>query len=255
MLGGVIYPIVFRKLQPTLGFPWATRIIAFMVLGLLCISLAIMRPRTQVSAKARPLFDPSAFREAPFNIFSLALFLSFIGLYFPFFYASIYGSRIANLPDDTAFYLLSVLNAGSVFGRVVPGIVADKIGSLNTIVPCAIVATVLSLAWLGITNATGLWVFCALYGFFSGAIVSLPPTIVALICPDMSKVGTRMGMCFAFAGLGLLIGNPIAGTILSVPEGKFKGAIGFSGATLVAGLVALACVRVLVWNRKKGWKA
>ncbi|KAI4208649.1 MAG: hypothetical protein LQ349_009689, partial [Xanthoria aureola] len=184
--GGVIYPIVFRELQPTIGFPWATRIIAFMALFLLCISFAIMRTRTAPPPKARALLDLSAFREAAFNIFSLALFLSFVGLYFPFFYVSIYGSRITGLADEVSFYLLPVLNAGSIFGRIVPGLVADKVGSLNTIIPCAVIAAVLAFAWLGITNAPGLWVFSVLYGFFSGAIVSLPPTIVALISPDLS---------------------------------------------------------------------
>lgn len=64
-----------------------------------------------------------------------------------------------------------------------------------------------------------------------------------------------MGISFTFAGFGLLIGNPIAGAILNVPEGKFKGAIAFSAATLVAGVVALAGVRVLLSRTRKGWKA
>lgn len=253
--GGVIYPIVFRKLQPIIGFPWATRIIAFMALFLLCISFAIMRTRTAPPPKARALLDLSAFREAAFNIFSLALFLSFVGLYFPFFYASIYGSRITGLADEVSFYLLPVLNAGSIFGRIVPGLVADKVGSLNTIIPCAVIAAILAFAWLGITNAPGLWVFSVLYGFFSGAIVSLPPTIVALISPDLSLVGTRMGMSFTFAGMGLLIGNPIAGSILNVQDGTFKPAIAFSAATLMAGAVALLVVRAWVVRSRKGWKA
>ncbi|KAL8818809.1 MAG: hypothetical protein Q9191_007858 [Dirinaria sp. TL-2023a] len=254
-IGGVIYPIVFRKLQPRLGFPWATRIIAFMVLAMLCVSLAIMRTRTAPPAKARALLDLSAFRDTRFNIFCLALFVFFVGLYFPFFYASIYGSRMTNLPDDISFYLLPVLNAGSFFGRIIPGLVADKAGSLNIMIPCGVAAAILAFTWLGITNASGLWVFCALYGFFSGGIVSLPPTILPLICPDMRIIGTRMGMCFTFAGFGLLIGNPIAGAILNVAEGKFKGAIAFSAATLLAAAILLAGMRVLLLRRRKGWKA
>ena len=252
--GGVIFPIVFRKLQPTLGFGWATRIIAFMALAMLAIPLSIMRLRAPPPKTPRALLDLSAFREAPFNIFSLGLFLAFVGLYFPFFYAPIYGARIAGMSDDVAFYLLPVLNAGSMFGRIVPGLTADKVGSLNTIIPCAVACVILAFAWLGIDNKGGMWVFTLLYGFFSGAIVSLPPTIVAKISPNMGLVGTRMGMCFTFAGLGLLIGNPIAGAILNIPEGKFKGAQAFAAATLLGGAVAFAALRALFAMREMPWK-
>ena len=132
---------------------------------------------------------------------------------------------------------------------------ADKIGSLNAIIPCAVAATILSFAWLGITSAPGLWTFSVLYGFFSGAVFSLLATVVALLSPDLSLVGTRMGMSFTFAGFGFLIGNPIAGTLLNVPEGRFRGAQAFSAATLLAGATAFILVRVLVVKRQRGWKA
>lgn len=117
-----------------------------------------MRLRTTPLKKARALLDLTAFREAPFDIFSLGLFLAFIGLYFPFFYTPIYGMRIAHLSDDVSFYLLPVMNAGSIAGRIVPGLLADKYGSLNTIVPHAFFAAILTFAWLGINDAAGLWV-------------------------------------------------------------------------------------------------
>ncbi len=226
-----------------------------MALRMLCISLAIMRLRTTPPKKARALLDLTAFREAPFDIFSLGLFLAFIGSYFPFFYTPIYGMRIAHLSDDVSFYLLPVMNTGSIAGRIVPGLLADKYGSLNTIVPRAFFAAILTFAWLGINDAAGLWVFSILYGYFSSAIVSLPPTIIALISPNMGLIGTRMGMSFTFAGFRLLIGNPIAGAILNVGKGKFHRAEVFSAVTLLAGATAFALLRMLLLRTKKGWKA
>lgn len=73
---------------------------------------------------------------------------------------------------------------------------------------------VLALAWIGIHNEAGIIVFSILYGFFSGTFVSLPPATVAALSPDLSEVGTRMGMSFFFAGLGILIGTPIAGALI-----------------------------------------
>lgn len=207
-----------------------------------------MKMRLPPPKKARALLEPGAFRELPFTVFSFGLFFAFIGLYFPFFYATIYGSRIVGLSENTAFYLLPILNAASAFGRIIPGLLADKFGSLNLIVPCAFSAAILIFAWLAISNTGGFVVFCILYGFFSGAIVSLPPTIVARLSPDLQRVGTRMGMCFTFAGFGLLIGNPIAGAILNVPEGKFGGAESFSAAMVMAGAILFS----LTWFLKPG---
>ena len=207
-----------------------------------------MKMRLPPPKKARALLEPRAFLELPYTVFSLGLFFAFIGLYFPFFYATIYGSRIVGLNENTAFYLLPILNAASAFGRIIPGLLADMFGSLNLIVPCAFSAAILMFAWLAIFNTGGFIVFCILYGFFSGAIVSLPPTIVAKLSPDLQRVGTRMGMSFTFAGLGLLIGNPIAGSILNVPAGRFGGAEGFSAAVLMVG----ALFFLLTWFLKSG---
>ena len=214
-----------------------------------------MRMRTGTPRNVRALLDLKAFRDIKFTIFSLGLFSTFVGLYFPFYYTSIYGSRIVGLSDDISFYLLPAINAGSVFGRIIPGPMADKIGSLNAIIPCAVAAAILSFAWLDITNVPGIWTFSVLYGFFSGAIVSLPATVVALLSPDLSLVGTRMGMSFTFAGFGFLIGNPIAGTLLNIPQGRFRSAQAFSAATLMAGAAAFILVRVLIVKKQKGWKA
>ena len=43
--GGIIYPIVFYKLEPRIGFAWATRVIGFMALATLSLSLSLMRIR------------------------------------------------------------------------------------------------------------------------------------------------------------------------------------------------------------------
>ena len=221
----------------------------------MCVSLAVMKMRAAPPKEARTLLDWTAFKEAPYDIFSLGLFIAFIGFYFPFFYASIYGQRVAGLSKDTSFYLLAVLNAGSIFGRIITGLLADGLGPINVLVPCISITAVLAFVWLSISNAPGLWVFCVFYGLFSGGIVSLPSTVIATLSPDMSVVGTRMGMSFTFAGFGLLIGNPIAGAILNVAEGKFHGAQAFSAATIMGGALLILVIRLMRWRTHRGWKA
>lgn len=234
-IGGVIFPIVFARLQPRIGFAWATRIIAFLVLAMLAISVAVMRVRVLPKQKRR-LLELSAFRETPFLMFSVAEFFGFMGLYIPFFYATTYAVDKTPMSDNLAFYMLPIMNAGSVFGRIIPNFLADKTGPLNMLIPCSIISALLAYCWIDIGDVAGYFVFSLLYGFFSGTFVSLPPTTVVSLTPSLQLVGTRMGMSFCFAGIGLLLGTPVAGAILTS-----HGWLGLQLFCAVSVTVAAAC--------------
>ena len=181
-LGGIIYPILFQNLQTRIGFPWATRVMAFIILATLIMPNACLRVRVKPGA-ARKLIDSSAWREAPFLLFSVAEFFGFMGLYIPFFYVQLYAIERTDIGEHLAFYLLTLLNAGSLFGRIVssscfwlledlltyvaqlPNFIADKIGPINVLIPCILIAAVLAFAWIGITTPGGIIVFCFLYGY------------------------------------------------------------------------------------------
>ena len=215
------------------------------MLATLAISLGVMKVRVVPSQK-RSLLQLSAFKEPPFTIFSIGLFFGFVGLYIPFFYIQAYAIQTKVTNDNLAFYLLVILNAASIFGRVIPNFAADTTGPLNMLIPCSAISAVLAFCWMGIHNTAGLIVFSVLYGFFSGTFVSLPPTTVVSLSPNLGVVGTRMGMCFAFAGFGLLVGNPVAGAILGTGN-QFVGVQALCGGTVAVAAVAMVWARV--------WKA
>ncbi|EKG13701.1 Major facilitator superfamily [Macrophomina phaseolina MS6] len=236
-LGGVLYPIIFTRLQPQIGFGWATRVVAFIVLGTMAVSVAVMRVRV-LPAQKRALLELSAFREAPFFAFSLAELLGFMGLYIPFFYLQSFAIEKSIMSSELGFYMLSILNAASAFGRIIPNFLADKTGPLNILVPCTAISALLAFCWIAIDSTGGVVVFAVLYGFFSGTFVSLPPTTVVSLSPSLAVVGTRMGMSFSFAGFGILIGNPVAGAILN--HGGWLGVQLYCAVCVVA--AAILCV-------------
>jgi MFS family permease len=240
--GSVIYSIIFHRLQSKVGASWATRVIGFIALCTLSISMMVMKTRISPPTHPRSLFDRTAFRSIYFVLFSVGLFLIFTGLYIPFFYVVIYAQRKIGITEDLTFYLLSVLNASSAAGRIIPGLLADKFGSLEIMTICAISAAILSYAWVAIQSLGGIVIFCLLYGFASGAVVSLPSSIVAEMVPDLQLLGTWMGMSFTFAGVGLLIGNPIAGVLINIEDNRFSHGFIF-GATVV---MAASVVFVLI---------
>lgn len=172
-------------------------------------------------------------------------FFGFMGLYIPFFYIQSYALKSPNSQFDEsfAFWLLVILNAGSFFGRIIPNFQADKTGPLNMLLPCAVIASLLAFCWTVINSKAGLIFFAILYGFFSGTFVSLAPAAVVTLSPDLAVVGTRMGMSFTFAGLGLLVGNPVAGAILGSGT-YFTGVQAFCGGTVAVSFVLLFAARL-----------
>ena len=166
-----------------------------------------------------------------------------MGLYIPMFYVQSFAIEEGITSENLAFYMLSIINAASVFGRLVPNFIADTVGPLNVLIPCTIVAALLAFCWLAVKNTVGLIVFCLLYGFFTGGLVSLPPTVLVSLSPSMAVVGSRMGTCFAFNGISLLVGTPIAGAL--VKPGDFKGAIAFCGSVVIFGCIFLILARIV----------
>lgn len=111
-----MFPILFHKLQPRVGFGWTIRITALIMLALSIMPVLGMRMRTR-PATARKLFDTSALAETPFLVFNAFLFLVFMGSYIPLVYIQVYGSH--SIGGEFGHYLLPIMNLGSCLGRIV----------------------------------------------------------------------------------------------------------------------------------------
>jgi MFS family permease len=212
-LGGVIYPIVLNRLLGPLGFGWSVRVIGFIALGTLLLPIAIMKQRVK-PPKARALIDWSAFTDVPYMTFVLGGLIAFMGLFTLFFYISYVGSARGIVSNDMAFYLVPILNAASCFGRTIPNAMADKLGPFNLITPCCAMVGVLIMCLITVTSEAALIVIAVFSGFFSGALIGLPPLCFVALTEDKSKIGTRIGMGFGMMAFGVLAGGPGAGNIL-----------------------------------------
>jgi MFS family permease len=247
-LGGIIYPIVLNQLIGPLGFGWAVRVIGFIALGTLLVPIAVMRQRVK-PPRARSLIDWSAFTDVPYMTFVLASLIAFMGLFVLFFYISYFGAATQITNTNMSFYLVPILNAGSFFGRTLPNALADKTGSFNLIAPCCIIVGILILCLLAVTTQAGLIVIAVLSGFFSGALIGLPPLCFVALTKDKSKIGTRIGMGFGIIGLGVLAGGPAGGAILAQSTHmNWNGLWAFGGATACAAGLMYGGLRVAVYG-------
>lgn len=241
-LGGVIYPIVLYRLIPMVGFGWATRVLGFMTLATLLVSNTVMKVRVLPAAK-RKILDLPAFKEPPYLLFVIGAFFAFTGLYAPFFYIESYAIAYKITNQNLGFYTLSIINSASIFGRIVPNFVADRTGPFNIIIPCCVISGILALCLIPVRQEGPLIVICLLYGFFSGALVSLPPTVfVHLSMANRGMIGTRMGMGFFVVSIGLLLGTPICGWILNASSFTYVWV--FSGVLITIGGLTMAGARV-----------
>ncbi|KAF2772677.1 MFS general substrate transporter [Teratosphaeria nubilosa] len=229
-LGGIVYPIVFHSARPLIGFPWTVRIIGFIALLTLVVPCAFIEPRAKPPGK-RKVFDLNIIKELPFEVFNLATFFGFVGQYIPYFYIVDY-----TLEHDMSitFYMLIVLNVGSIPGRIIPSVLADKYFP-----PIMVLAH----------STTGLVVWSLLYGFCSGAFVSLQGAVVASMTTDMRTIGTRFGINMFAGALGILIGSPVGGAIF--PH-SWPGAQTFCAVMLLASTVSIiATWFVYKWDKAR----
>ena len=91
--------------------------------------------------------------------------------------------------------------------------------------------------------------YSVLYGFFSGAYVSLIAGLVAQISP-IEQIGFRTGLVFFVNSIGALTTSPIAGAILDRENGRWTGVKVFSGVLCIAGTAFVFGARIY----KVGWK-
>ncbi|CBX99428.1 similar to monocarboxylate permease-like protein [Plenodomus lingam JN3] len=262
-MGVVVYPIVIKALMYKIGFSWTTRVLGLMAMSMLIIPVVVMRERRKPAARLRrDLIDRSAFTDVPFVIFVLATMIGFIGLTVALFYLSL-SVLVNHLADeDLSFNVLSLYNAASVFSRIAPNILSDRVGQFNVITPCALVTGILlfCLASLRPGNVGAVISLTILWGFFGGVFVAIPGACFPRLTKGKSRLGTRVGMGFSVIGFGMLIGGPGAGRILdpsanSDAELDFVSLWMFGGVvTVVSGFLYLL-VRLLLTGRKLMVKA
>ncbi|KAI0892954.1 major facilitator superfamily domain-containing protein [Annulohypoxylon nitens] len=243
-LGGVVLPIMVQHLIEELGFGWAMRITAFFLFGLLIFGNKAVKSRLPPVPKPFTLkeyFIP--FTEIPFLLLALGSFFVYLGAFLPFNFI-IVQAKEAGMPIDLTNYLVPIINAASIFGRIFPAHLGDVYGVFNVCIVFTLFSGVISLAlWLPAASTAPIIVFAVLYGFASGLTLAIIPALVASIS-DIHKLGFRVGTLYAFSAFGTLFGSPIAGAIVTSQEGGYSGLKIFCGITLIMGGLFIIFSRV-----------
>ncbi|KAI0908377.1 monocarboxylate permease-like protein [Ustulina deusta] len=238
-VGGVIFPLALPRLfsNTKVGFGWAVRVIGFIILALLALSCMVIKER--LPPRKNKFFLRRAFTEITYVLIIAAGFVIYLGMFSPYFFLPQYALSRGVDPLFSS-YLIAILNGSGVFGRVIPGILSDRVGRLNMFAVASLASSILLFIWTQCTNRGAIIAFTVLYGFFSGGIISGFSTSLATSASDASNTGTYIGQGSAITALASLIGPPINGAFLA-RYGEFQQLSIFSAvACLIGFFVVLA---------------
>ncbi|KAL4995526.1 major facilitator superfamily domain-containing protein [Aspergillus recurvatus] len=250
-IGGIIFPQIFNALAPRAGFGWAVRTLGLITLLFCGLGAVLQRSRLARNESSRKTVDVRVLKEKGFGLTAVAIIFADISATIPLTYLTSY-ARAKGMGVDESYTLMSILNATSIVGRLMPGYAADRYGRFNTMIVTTTISTVLTLAlWLKSgTNNGAITAYAALFGFWSGSAISLSPVCVAQISKT-EDFGKRYGTAYTLVALGVLVALPIAGQILEGQGGHvYWGLIVFCGLAYAVSAV----VWVLARGVTGGWR-
>lgn len=262
--GGIVFPLLLQHLlgENGVGFGWSCRILGFILLGLCIPANLFIRSRlpprrdSTSDAKTSSIWpDFTIFRDRGFAMATLGVFFMEWGLFVPLTYIVSYASTHGNNSSDSSTFL-SLLNAGSVLGRFLPGLLADKLGRFNTIIATITLCATLTLAvWLPSADSkTMLLAYCVTFGFASGSNLGLMPVCLGQFC-DAHEYGRYLSTATMIASFGTLSSVPIGGALLGIGHSStgWTALILFSGISYVIAIICYGSARVFTigWSLLK----
>lgn len=243
-IGGVIFPIMLINLIPKIGFGWAVRICAFLILALL--TFANFTVKSRLPPQKRPLTAKSflvPLSEHPFALLTAAIFFFYWGMFIPITFIVV-EARAQGMSGHLADYLVPILNGASIIGRTVPNALADKVGHYNMMIMMATLTTVLILGvWLPTSGDAATVAFAALFGISSGAGIGLTPVLCAHISP-ITEINIRSGTALTISSFAALTGSPIGGQIIAKSFGSFDNVKIFGGVACGIGTLLFLASRI-----------
>lgn len=281
--GGVLWPIIVRSLLNNLGFGWTWRTIGFTGLGLLIASTFMahkppveeqtgmgfgegsisplddsMDKSTQdgkdaphlasnAESSRRPFFYPEMLKSTQWLLFLFGFAFVDMGLFFVFFYLPSIG-RSLGMSVSLTSYSLSILNAASIFGRLILPLPAPYFGVYNMMVICAFMTSAVIFSTIAVASSASVLVVGGLYGFVSGGVISLMSPCISYVTPDKSRIGASTGQFAGLIAVPAMMGPPIAGWIVGTTAG-YTGGAAFAGTSMALGAILILTCRVSMDGR------
>ncbi|KAI1323897.1 MFS general substrate transporter [Xylariaceae sp. FL0255] len=232
-IGSVILPAIIQYSIPQVGFGWAVRIFGFVALFCTVTSFFLLKPRLE-PRKSGPLVEWNAFKETPYLLYSIGVFLLYLALFFGSFYINSFARNIIRLSTTTSVQLLLIQNGISIPFRPLVGYIANyHIGPMNVYIMTSVLFSIVTFAWVAVHNSSGLYAYAAFLGLTNGVCQGMFLGSLASLTDDSRKMGTRIGMVHTIVAFATLAGPPIAGAIIDTDGGRYLHAQIYAGIVIL----------------------
>lgn len=255
-LAGTIWPPVVQHLVSTYG--WRQTHIwlgVFCIVAMVPLSLAFRRrsprkPATHVTSApqtvvARPLPPP-----VPLNVLQVLLIVAgvscCVAMSMPQVHIVAYCSDLGYGLARGAEMLSLMLGMG-IISRLLSGLIADRIGGLNTLLLGSVLQGVALILYVPFDGLMSLYIVSALFGLFQGGIVPSYALIVRQYFPA-SEAGARVGMVLTSTLVGMALGGWISGLIFDL-TGSYQAAF-LNG--IAWNFLNVMIVLWLIWRSRSG---
>lgn len=262
-IGGLIWAPVIRSLISSVGYQNTLRIcggVSFLLLLLPTLALSWdptmqQRLRTAGSVEARfNLLDWRIAKTRLFMIQSISAAFQASAYYLPIYFTSTY-ARSLGYSASTGALFIALTNGLSAFGKVSLGLMADRVGRVNTLLVCTIISALSVLCmWIpgSVTegqDTRGLFIgFIFAYAITAGVYVSLFPTVLAELF-GVQNVPSVNGFLYMLRGFATLVGTPVGGLLIKSHQGDSGSPQAFLRAIIFTGTLLSAASASVLWMR------
>jgi MFS family permease len=176
-----------------------------------------------------------------FRAMYAATLLAAFALFVPVVHLPVYAGTRGAGPVAGAT-LVGIIGVASVVGRIALGAIADRVGRVRTFrASLAVLASAFAL-WLGHIAVGGpfavLVAFAVVLGVGYGGWIALQPAVIADTF-GLHGLGWLVGVVYTAAGIGALLGVPVAGALVDA-TGGYGAAAGAAGLCGLGSFAALS---------------
>lgn len=221
---------------------WRTTYVIYAIAGavLLLAAAAMAKPGPAAVHPGKLPSWSELFGSHAFRVLYTAILFGSLGLFVPFVFIATYAEERGSA-EVWAAVLISLIGGASVVARLGLGALADRVGALRLFRLSFAIMAASHLIWL--TAGDRYWqliIYALILGFGYGGFIALSPTVAAQQF-GLTGLGGLLGTLYTAAGVGSLLGPPIAGAMRD--EFGYRTAIGFAVVVTSTAVFVLSRLR------------
>ncbi|KAM0752647.1 MFS general substrate transporter [Meredithblackwellia eburnea MCA 4105] len=250
-IGGGMSSLILRAILPKLGFRKALLVYASINFVFSCIAWTLLKVRILPPSAGGPKVQKNWLPKGIFRdgaLWSLlgCLFVGTFGFLSPLYLITPYTIKMCPQLDPnslTPAVPIILMGFAMGFGRILSGVMADKLGPVNSLFWTYFSGGLLQVVfWPWAKNFGSITAFAFLYMFFGSSFLSLMPVAAAKLF-GLQGLATITGMAVLSNAPGQFLGGWVEGMVLEKTGGSYPSVAWVSGGIMIAGSLIMLYAR------------